>query len=96
VRDQALNAEEMLLAAEQENFYARTNQDRDVLGGAGTQMASGSTNFMRLHLVTPEENATLRRQVVENRDHEMTRKILSRVSRGRDTNLLVPMNFVEA
>jgi hypothetical protein len=29
---------------------------------AGTQMASGSTNFMRLHLVTAEEERGISRQ----------------------------------
>jgi hypothetical protein len=35
----------------------------DVLGVvAGTQMASGSTNFMRLHLVTAEEERGISRR----------------------------------
>jgi pyruvate kinase len=56
VRDQALTADEMLLAAEQELLRRGRVKTGDVLGVvAGTQMASGSTNFMRLHLVTSEE-----------------------------------------
>ena len=56
VREQALTAEEMLLAAEQELLRRGRIKTGDVLGVvAGTQMASGSTNFMRLHLVTDEE-----------------------------------------
>ena len=56
VRDQALTAEEMLSAAEQELVRRGRIKTGDVLGVvAGTQMASGSTNFMRLHLVTAEE-----------------------------------------
>src|SRR5450432_1385833 len=55
VRDQALTSEEMLLAAEQELLRRGRVKTGDVLGVvAGTQMASGSTNFMRLHLVTAE------------------------------------------
>jgi pyruvate kinase len=56
VRDQALTAEEMLYAAEQELLRRGRVKSGDVLGVvAGTQMASGSTNFMRLHVVTAEE-----------------------------------------
>jgi pyruvate kinase len=56
VREQTLTAEEMLLAAEQELLRRGRIKTGDVLGVvAGTQMASGSTNFMRLHLVTDEE-----------------------------------------
>ena len=63
VRDQALTAEEMLLAAEQELLRRGRIKTGDVLGVvAGTQMASGSTNFMRLHLVTAEEERGISRQ----------------------------------
>jgi pyruvate kinase len=56
LRKQALTAEEMLSAAEQELLRRGRVKSGDVLGVvAGTQMASGSTNFMRLHLVTAEE-----------------------------------------
>src|ERR1700675_3975552 len=52
VRDQALTSEQMLLAAEQELLRRGRVKVGDVLGVvAGTQMASGSTNFMRLHVV---------------------------------------------
>jgi len=63
VRDQALTAEEMLSAAEQELVRRGRVKSGDVLGVvAGTQMASGSTNFMRLHLVTAEEERGISRQ----------------------------------
>lgn len=55
-REPARSAEDMLLAAEQELLRQGRIRVGDVLGVvAGTQMASGSTNFMRLHLVTREE-----------------------------------------
>ena len=55
-RRQAGSAEEMLAAAEQELLRQGRIKAGDVLGVvAGTQMASGSTNFMRLHIVTAEE-----------------------------------------
>ena len=63
VRDQALTAEEMLYAAEQELVRRGRVKSGDVLGVvAGTQMASGSTNFMRLHVVTAEEESGLSRR----------------------------------
>jgi pyruvate kinase len=62
VRAQALTADEMLSAAEQELLRRRRVKTGDVLGVvAGTQMASGSTNFMRLHLVTAEEESRISR-----------------------------------
>jgi len=62
VRAQALTADEMLSAAEQELLRRRRVKTGDVLGVvAGTQMASGSTNFMRLHLVTAEEENRISR-----------------------------------
>jgi pyruvate kinase len=52
-RDQALNADEMLATAEQELLRTGRIKPGHVLGVvAGTQMSSGSTNFMRLHVVT--------------------------------------------
>jgi pyruvate kinase len=52
IRDHALHAEEMLSTAEQELLRAERVKPGDVLGVvAGTQMSSGSTNFMRLHVV---------------------------------------------
>ena len=51
-RDHVLGAEEMLSTAEQELLRSGRLKPGDVLGVvAGTQMASGSTNFMRLHVV---------------------------------------------
>jgi pyruvate kinase len=51
-RDHALNSEEMLSTAEQELLRSGRLRSGDVLGVvAGTQMSSGSTNFMRLHAV---------------------------------------------
>ncbi len=51
-RDHALNSEEMLATAEQELVRSGHVKAGDVLGVvAGTQMSSGSTNFMRLHVV---------------------------------------------
>ena len=51
-RDHALNSEEMLATAEQELLRSGRVKAGDVLGVvAGTQMSSGSTNFMRLHVV---------------------------------------------
>ena len=55
-RDLARTAEQMLVAAEQELLRRHQIRHGDVLGiVAGTQMASGSTNFMRLHMVTADE-----------------------------------------
>src|SRR5437016_4181916 len=51
-RQHALNSEEMLTTAEQELLRSGKVNPGDVLGVvAGTQMSSGSTNFMRLHVV---------------------------------------------
>jgi len=55
-RGYSLTAEQMLLAAERELLRRGSVKSGNVLGVvAGTQMASGSTNFMRLHVVTAEE-----------------------------------------
>jgi hypothetical protein len=49
---QARSAEDMVVTAEQELLRQGRIKVGDVLGVvAGTQMASGSTNFMRLHVV---------------------------------------------
>jgi len=60
--DQALSAEHMVRVAEQELLLRGLLKPADVLGVvAGTLQASGSTNFMRLHVVTSEEvNAATR------------------------------------
>jgi pyruvate kinase len=51
-----LSAEEMVHVAERELLNRRLIKPGDVLGVvAGTRQSSGSTNFMRLHSVTPEE-----------------------------------------
>jgi pyruvate kinase len=51
-REQARSAEDMVNTAERELFQQGQLKPGDVLGVvAGTQMASGSTNFMRLHTV---------------------------------------------
>jgi len=51
-REHAMHFEEMVAAAEQELVRSRKVNHGDVLGiVAGTQMSSGSTNFMRLHVV---------------------------------------------
>jgi pyruvate kinase len=53
---QARSAEQMVLLAERELLRRRAIKASDVLGVvAGTRQSSGSTNFMRLHLVSPEE-----------------------------------------
>jgi pyruvate kinase len=53
---QALSTENMVDVAEKELLARRSLKPGDVLGVvAGTRQASGSTNFMRLHTVTPEE-----------------------------------------
>jgi pyruvate kinase len=55
-REPARSAEEMLSAATHELLRRRRIQVGDVLGVvAGTRMSSGSTNFMRLHVVTGKE-----------------------------------------
>jgi pyruvate kinase len=53
---QARSAEEMVTMAEQELVMRRVLKPKDILGVvAGTRQASGSTNLMRLHVVTSEE-----------------------------------------
>ena len=52
-RENALSSEEMLATAEQELLRTGRVKPGHVLGVvAGTQMSSGSTNFMRLHVVS--------------------------------------------
>ncbi len=54
--EQARSAEDMVHTAERELLQQGNVSVGDVLGVvAGTQMASGSTNFMRLHAVTAED-----------------------------------------
>src|SRR4029077_15265823 len=53
---QARSAEQMVSMAEQDLGRRGLLKPGDVLGGvAGTRQASGSTNLMRLHVVTSEE-----------------------------------------
>lgn len=59
-RERARTAEQMLAAAEQELLRRGCIKNGDILGiVAGTQMASGSTNFMRFHTVTSCEEGKL-------------------------------------
>jgi len=61
-RSHAPTADQMLAAAEQELLRKGVIKTGDVLGVvAGTQMASGSTNLMRLHQVTAEREMKLSR-----------------------------------
>jgi pyruvate kinase len=66
---QAHNADGMVSAAEQELLRQRRVRVGDVVGVvAGTKMASGSTNFMRLHRVTRDE----RRNTSSGRKRQVT------------------------
>jgi len=59
----ARSTEDMVLTAERELLRQGNVSAGDVLGVvAGTQMASGSTNFMRLHTVTAEDVDLVRRK----------------------------------
>ena len=56
-------AENMVATAEAALLRAGQVQVGDVVGVvAGTQMATGSTNFMRLHVVEPRAKSTERRR----------------------------------
>jgi pyruvate kinase len=56
LHDKTISAEQMVSLAERELLSKKVLKAGDVLGVvAGTQIASGSTNFMRLHTVTAEE-----------------------------------------
>jgi pyruvate kinase len=57
---QALSTDNMVDVAEQELLSRGLLKSGDVLGVvAGTRQASGSTNFMRLHMVTSEEASAI-------------------------------------
>jgi len=57
---QALSSDRMVQVAEKELLDRRLLKPGDVLGVvAGTRQSSGSTNFMRLHTVTPEDATDL-------------------------------------
>jgi pyruvate kinase len=58
---QAHSAQEMVTLAERELVRRGMLQPKDVLGVvAGTRQTSGSTNLMRLHVVTQEEASSIR------------------------------------
>jgi pyruvate kinase len=60
---QAKSAEQMVTTAEEELLRRGQLKPGDVLGVvAGTRQASGSTNFMRLHQVSPEEASAAARR----------------------------------
>jgi pyruvate kinase len=70
---QARSAEEMVTMAEQYLVRRGKIQPGDVLGVvAGTRQASGSTNLMRLHVVTKQETErigkTNRKAAIESKD----------------------------
>jgi len=68
LRGHARSAEHMMAAAEHELLSQGLIREGDVLGVvAGTQMASGSTNFFRLHTVTAEEAKRAGRRVGRGR-----------------------------
>ena len=57
-REVARSSEDMVRTAQRELLHRGQLKAGDVLGVvAGTQMASGSTNFMRLHTVTVPQSA---------------------------------------
>ena len=61
--EHAPSSEDMVRRAEQELLRISAVQPGDVMGiVAGTQKASGSTNFMRLHIVGVAEEARERRR----------------------------------
>jgi pyruvate kinase len=69
-REQARSTEDMVNTAERELLDQGLLEPGEVLGVvAGTQMASGSTNFMRLHTVTAPEiaRAAQKRRAAKNR-----------------------------
>jgi pyruvate kinase len=73
-RELSRTAEDMVNTAERELLHRGELKAGDVLGVvAGTQMASGSTNFMRLHTVLPPgaENSGKR---AKRRSKEAARK----------------------
>ncbi|MGZ7090317.1 MAG: pyruvate kinase alpha/beta domain-containing protein, partial [Candidatus Angelobacter sp.] len=72
---QARSAEQMVTMAEQDLVRRGQLKPGDVLGVvAGTRQASGSTNLMRLHVVTAEETES----IVHPKKHFRTRQTKSR------------------
>jgi pyruvate kinase len=73
-REHALSAEDMLATAEQVLVRSGRLRQGDVLGVvAGTQMSTGSTNFMRLHIVSADEVATNSDTVTTSKSPELMR-----------------------
>ena len=63
-QQQQCSTEDMTTTAETQLHRGKHVENGDVMGVvAGTQMSTGSTNFMRLHVVTrEEERKALRRK----------------------------------
>jgi pyruvate kinase len=79
-RGQARSAEDMVNTAERELLDQGLLEPGEVLGVvAGTQMASGSTNFMRLHTVTAPEIA----RAAQKRRAAKSRKRKAKTGLGR-------------
>lgn len=79
-RGQARSAEDMVNTAERELLDQGLLEPGEVLGVvAGTQMASGSTNFMRLHTVTAPEIA----RAAKKRRAAKSRKRKAKTGLGR-------------
>jgi pyruvate kinase len=74
-RELSRTAEDMVNTAERELLHRGQLKPGDVLGVvAGTQMASGSTNFMRLHTVPAPEIARAGRQRMRKRPKTAAKK----------------------
>ena len=74
-RELSRTAEDMVNTAERELLHRGQLKPGDVLGVvAGTQMASGSTNFMRLHTVPAPEIARAGRQRMRKRPKRAAKK----------------------
>ena len=73
-RSRALTAEQMVASAEQELLRKGVIKTGDVLGVvAGTQMASGSTNFMRRHEVIANKGEPKSRRKARSRQRRTYR-----------------------
>jgi pyruvate kinase len=70
---QARSGEAMVSTAERVLLRKGKVRAGEVLGVvAGTQLASGSTNFMRLHVVMNEEESSSRGKVKRSRSKRLT------------------------
>jgi hypothetical protein len=79
---QAHSAEQMVSMAEQDLVRRGLLKPRDVLGVvAGTRQASGSTNLMRLHVVTEQETESIVHPAA-NRPSSSRHSAQSRISGG--------------